>query len=223
MGKFKEYAERFDRIAKDAFKEYKEAETKLKEAQKQASANPVKTGFGVTPQMQIEAQRAQLVLKEAQEQFKIAKHNYEGKKKDISVLRKELESKVIDSLMADPANLDRNTVDVLQSGICSTDEIEKFYSKAEQAGNTLMCRWIGNFAGTEVQRIGKKLMDDSERKNQTTRLNNIRAKGLLSAKPENNTSLMAFGVMEDCFNRCVNNPSMIQHWDALTENAKENM
>ncbi len=223
MGKYKSYAERFDVIAKKNFEAYQAAEKRLKAAADQRSKNPVRSGWGVTLEQRIEAQKAAMAYDEAYEAFKQAKQALTASLSDVSKLHQELQTQLDKDLMADPAKLDGSTVALLQSGICSPKEIAAMYDQAEQAGNTTLQRYIGQFAANEEARIRSKSMDVSAKTESRIILSSVAEKGKRANGLQDHPAMIGFNTMKFAYERCTANPALMTYWDELTENPKEAM
>lgn len=221
MGKYNEYGRRVEKIIKEAFADLQKATDAYEKAREDRGRNPKKTGWGVTLEQQIKAQQAELAYRQAEENLRKAKRVYHDKLAKIQEIREELKTAVAEDLLIDPKALDRNTVDILASGLCSPREVVRLYEKAE---SPTMKRYIANFAKNEAQRIDKdKLMDPVKKAEGRSMLYKISSDTRELTDAEDTDALRSFDVLSFVAERAINNPTMIEKWDELTENALENL
>ena len=86
MSKFNHYAQEADRIAKEAFKEYQEAEQAFREAQAKYLKYPQRVGF-VDHEYAVKSLRAKADYEEAKDAFNQAKRNLASHQRDFEELR----------------------------------------------------------------------------------------------------------------------------------------
>lgn len=209
MGKYHSYAARLDGIAKAAFERYRTAETALKLAEKQAKEYPPQHGFA-DAQRVAKAARAQADLAEAREVLNSAKEEMESRKAELRALRSDLAKEIESAYSANPAQLDAATLELLKSGILTAREYEALLQQAQEAGNATMVRLIGKYAGDAGQAAGdKRGAHDPE----AALLRVVAAK---SRKYTGSEHLEAFDAMLEIYDRCANNPHMIDHWERFT-------
>ncbi len=214
MGKYHDIAEKFDKMAQQAFREYAAAEKSYREAREAKLKTPLRSGWGVSPEYMIKAQEADLCYRKADAAFREAKSAYRAKLAEVRELRSELESQLKESLMADPKEFDVDTVNLLKSGMCNAADVESLYHKAKDSGNVTMQRYISSHAAE----MAKKATDDDSRRRMNYIASETKNRGELQRSP-----LDAFDVMQNVFTRCINNPRMIEHWSELTGEAQETM
>jgi hypothetical protein len=215
MSKFNGYARKVDQIAKKAFAEYRAAENALKEAKQKASEYPHRGGM-VNAEYAAKSARAQADYIEAKEAFSQAKKAFESHKSEIAAIRKELAAELNDYYAADPATLDSNTLELMKTGILKPHEYTKLMNEAQAAGNYTMQRMIAKYASEAAEAEGKRSGENSE----TAR--ELRAISYTATQNAGGDHLRAFDVLADVYDRAVNNPGMIDHWDELTAETTEN-
>ena len=209
MSRFNSYARKVDEIAKQAFEEYRKAEKELKRAQDAANATPQRMGV-VDPQYAARYARAQADLAEAKNAHAVAKHRLAARKSDILAIKKELQQDISNYYTADPAQIDGATLELLKSGILKPHEYSKLMNDATKAGNHTMARMIGKYADSAAAEVAKR---DGE--NSTT-ARELRVVGYQAQQNNGGDRLEAFQVMEQLYDRCVNNPGMIDYWEQFT-------
>ena len=215
MSNFNKYARKADEIAKAAFKEYREAESRLKKAEAAASAYPQRHGM-VDAAYMAKSARAQADYLEAKEAMRAAKRAFESHTSDLAAVRKELAAELDDAFTVDPAALDTATLELLKSGILNASEYVKLLNAAQSANNPTMVRLIGKYAqdAADAQAAKYGQNDDTAR--------TLRLVSHESRKNSSSEYLKAFDYMADVYNRAVNNPGMIDHWEQLTAETVEN-
>lgn len=217
MGKYNSYARRLDALARQRFSDYEKAKDDYEKAKKERAADPYKDGgWGVTPEMQLKAKKAEVRYLEAEANFKEAERTYKGTLEEVKAIREELLEEVSGAVTVNPDDLDRNVVDLLKSGICSAEEVAELYGKAENATTK---RYIAKFAAEEVDRNNKSNMDTNKRRNANEVLNNVVAAGKEYTDPASSETIKLFDAVSGVLTRCINNPSMVRSWGELTEDA----
>lgn len=212
MGKYSEYAQRLDALARQRFADYEKAADTFKKAEKEKYETPMKTGWGVTPEYQMKAKKAEVNYLYAEKDYKKAKEIYLDTLKEAQNIRAELLEEVSKDYFVNPEDLDRNVVDLLQSGICSAEEIAGLFDKAD---NGTTKRYIAKFASEEVKRIDPK-MEKSKSLRVQTILNNVAYAGRGYTNPANSEPMQRFDAANEVLTRCINNPAMHKYWGELT-------
>ena len=215
MSKFNSYARKVNDIATAAFEAYRKAEAAYKKAEEQARQYPQRHGM-VDAQYAAKSARAQADFLEAKEAMKAAKRDFEGHKSEIAALRKELIAELDDHYAADPAALDSATLELLKSGILKGNEYTKLLEQAKAANNPTMVRMIGKYAGEAAKERGNKYGQNDP---------DARAMRLAEGNSRTFTGgdrLEAFDNMVFIYNRCTNNPQLIDHWAEFTADTVEN-
>ena len=209
MSNFNSYAKEVDQIAKTVFDEYRKSEAAFKKAEAQAKLYPKKNGFTDADYI-AKSTRAEAEFMEAKQRLTNAKKAMETKKSELETLRKKLTNEIEKEYSADPAQLDGNTLELLKSGILKGNEYERLFAKAKADGNPTMMRMIGKYAGDAAKvRSDKNGWHDSEA--QALRMVEHQSRTATGA-----SHLQAFDNLAEVYNRCANNPAMIDHWEELT-------
>ena len=207
MSKFNSYAKDVDRIAKAAFKEYQDAETALKKAEERAKEYPIKNGV-VTAEYETKATRAKADLLDAKEKYRIAKQHMSDHISELKALKKKLADDVEKYYFADPAALDKDTMELLKSGILSASEYNNLLER--HAGNHTMQRMIAKYADEAAVKVAK---DYGEGSTQAAEMRVVAHRGKENSGGD---TMAAFNTLLDTYSRTANNPAMISYWDNLT-------
>lgn len=132
----------------------------------------------------------------------------------IKALRSALESTVSREFMANPAQIDNNTMTLLNSGILSSYEYANLYNEASAKGNHTMMRIIGASAAERA-----KAADAAKDHNGSEAFNAI----YQASKSVNGDSILAgFDKFADPATRCIRTPAMLDQWERMTADAVEN-
>lgn len=209
MSRFSTYAKRADEIAKAAFKDYKVAETRYHQAEEKMKEYPQRFGV-VNAEYAVKSTRAQADYLEAKDMLKTAKRVFEGHKSELATIRKELIAEINDVYSADPAQVDGKTLELLKSGIMNSSEYIKLLNEAQSNGNHTMARLIGKYAEDAIAAVSEKYGQNDKR---VQELRYVAYQGNVNSGGE---YLKAYDFIVDVYNRAVNNPGMIEHWDELT-------
>lgn len=215
MGRYSQYAKRIDALARERFSEYEKATAAFDKAKKDRAAKPyLNGGWGVTPEMQLEAKKAEVKYLEAEAALKEAELLFKNTIQEANEIRAELLEEVTKAVSINPDDLDRSVVDLLKAGICSAEEVRDLYNKAE---NTTTKRFIAKYAAEAVERNNSSNMDANKRRSVNEILNNVAAEGKSCSDPEKTATMQTFDSVNGVLTRCINNPSMSTHWGELTE------
>lgn len=215
MSKFNSYAKKVDEVAKAAFEAYRKAEQAYKKAEEKAREYPQRGGM-VDAEYAAKSARAQADFLEAKAAFEAARRTFRDSGAQFNAMRSELAQALNDAYSVDPAALDSNTLELLKSGILNGSEYAKLLNEAKAANNPTMVRMIGKYAGDAAAARGEKYGQND---------NDARAMRLAEYESRNFTGgdrLQAFDNMVDLYNRCTNNPAMIDHWGEFTAETVEN-
>lgn len=204
-----DYARKADGIARNAFAKYRKAEKIYQEAEKRVKEYPERFGV-VSYDYQMKSMKAKADLQDAKELYKTAKREFENSKGDMWKVRKELAAEIEEVFSANPDHVDRNTVELLKSGIVNADEYQRLIQKAKADGNPTMTRLIGKYAGIAAKERSEKY-GDSDAEAQALRV--VEYDSRLNTGEE---YLESFDNMIEIYNKCVNNPGIIDHWDEFT-------
>ena len=207
MSKFNSYAKDVDRIAKAAFKEYQDAESALKKAEERAKEYPIKNGM-VTAEYEAKATRAKADLLDAKEKYRIAKQHMSDHISELKAMKKKLADDVEKYYYADPAYLDRDTMELLKSGILSAAEYNNLLE--QNAGNHTMQRVIAKYADEAAEKIAKEYGEGSSQAAE------IRVVAHRGRENSGGDTMAAFNTLLDAYSRTANNPAMIGYWGELT-------
>lgn len=209
MGKFHSYGEKVNEIATAAFNKYRKAEKAYRAAEDQRNKYPQRMGM-VDAEYAAKSARAQADYLEAKEAFSKAKITMQNHNIEIAALRKELAAELAAYYAADPAELDHNTLELMKSGILAPHEYAKLMREAASGGNHTMARLIAKYAADAAEaRAGKYGQDDDK-------AITLRTISYTAGQHDGSETLQAFDAMADVYNRAINNPYMIDHWEELT-------
>lgn len=208
MSIINKYARKVDAIAKTAFDEYLNAENAYNKAQENLNLYPQRTGF-ISGEYAAKHARVHAEYLEAKEALAAAKRSFNKKQDEIQQIRKELAAEIEEKNSVDPAMLDTATLELLKSGILTAYDYSKLLDEAQAAGNSTMIRLIGKHAeDAATARANQYGQNDPE----------SRSLRFVSYQSQMNINddLQAFDSMASLYNRCVNNPRMINYWDEFT-------
>lgn len=214
MSKFNSYAKKLDEQARAAFKAYRDAETAYKKAEQKAREYPQRNGM-VNADYAAKSARAQADFLEAKQAYETARRTFRESDTQFNAMRRELAAAIDDAYSADPSALDMATLELLKSGILTGAEYVKLLRGAQDANNPTMVRLIGHYAGEAAQaRAESHGMHDPD------------VSAMRIAQNESRTytggdRLEAFDNMVSLYERCIRNPSMIDHWDRFTAETVE--
>ena len=206
MSKFNEYARRVDEYAKGVFKEYTDAEAKLKSAENKCKEYPRKNGLGYG--YTAKAVRYEAEYAEARAEYENLRRDMRDYKVDgLNLIRRELEAAISDDFAANPEHLDMATMELIRSGILSANEYSRLMDKAIKADNHTMVRVLSQYASNRATEATQ-----ANDKNSAHEFRVVASKG---SGVNGHEYIEAFDVMTDCFKRCMGNTSLIKHWDEL--------
>lgn len=209
------YAERINTLAKERYADYKKAVEAFEEAEKNYRGFP--SGW-TTADYQKKKIQAEADYKIAKQELQEAREIYQKTMDEVVEIRNELFTEVSEEWSMKPNDLDRNTVDLLQSGICTPEEIADLFNKAETVTTK---RYVAKFASEEVNRLPMS-MEQSKAVRAQTLLNHVARAGRLYKDVNNAEPLMRFDAVAEVLRRGIKNPKLMEKWDALTaENLAE--
>ena len=209
MSDFKRFAERVNEIALDARKQIMDADRELHRAKEGCMKYP--RNGGTTPEYLAKAARA-----EADFQTAVAKRDdlrkvlSDSVERSLTSIRLELESAIEDTFAADPKQIDRDTLTLLESGILRPGEYERFLDAAIERKNWTMARLIGGAADKAATSAAEKF-GLTDRTTQELRAVANTARRLGGAPYMQNMT-----VLTDVLNRCMKNPGLWPKWEELT-------
>lgn len=200
---YKDYFKELDEMAKAAFAEYNSAESAYKAATERKANTPARNFADA--EYAARAARAAADYAEAEQAFSSLKrrmqNEYPGK---VDGIRKRLCNAIEADNMANPADIDPATMELLRSGILSASEFRKLLDNAQANGNRTMARIIG-----------KAAMDAAEGKRDDEAAS-LRGVAYSSQEYSGEAVLEAFDSMKYAFIRAMDNPYMASKWDELT-------
>ena len=216
MSKFNPYARKLDEIAQQAFKEYTEAAARLRTAENDRRAYPARGALSADHAAR--AARAEADFAEATAELdRVRRSMAEGEyRQKIKELRTALAAELTDAYSADPAQIDTKALELLKSGIMDATDYNKMLRTALAAENYTMARLVGKYADNAAAARESDVMHGNDRTAQE-----LRAIAIESRKHTGSNYLEAFDFMADTFNRCTDNPPMIESWGELTAQTVE--
>lgn len=203
MSKFNSYAKRLNDAAKTAFEKYQKAEKVYLAAQDRRRNLP----WNATRDDKTVADAA---IIQAEEALNAAKGAFTAARQEMANIRGELANDLKKAYTANPEDIDSNTMELLKSGILSPDEYVALANRAISNGNNTMLRIIGNHA----EKVADGLRDDQKATETRGALYAISSRAKDST---GSAELEAYDSLVSTFDRCSNNPAMINHWDGLTQ------
>ena len=207
MSKYRKFAEKADAMAKEAFKKVNETAEALQRAQSKAAACPQRNGM-VDAEYAAKSARAAADLAEAKAAHERAKAELQTLNKNIAEVRAELVREIEKDNRADPELVDTATMELLKSGILTTDDYQGLFEK--HSGNRTMQRLIRKYANETADNMPEA------RDRQTLKA--------LAASTDTDSAVLAnFDVIAEVCHRAEHNTGMIQHYESLTAQAIKEM
>lgn len=204
MSQFKSYANRFDELARETFKEITETTDALKAAEEQRKAHPMQPGL--TPEAAARAAKYEAAYQTARGKYDAMRKNLPDEaRRKVESLRQELAVEVGKAFAAKPSDLDHDVLTLLESGILNDADFARLM---HDATTPTMRRLIAKYADD-----GAAEAENNGDRNMARNLRIIAQSG----KEDGRSYLNAFDSMNDTFNRSLNNHSMIKFWDSLTQ------
>lgn len=210
MSKFNKYARDLDGIVKQYMADYAEAKKAVDHAEskykdilyKHDKTNPVSVA---------KLAAAEAELTEAKANFKAEQDELSHKATlDITKLRKALEQAVKSNYLANPADVDINTMTLLESGILNAADYERLISDAINNNNSTMVRLIGDAANKARENLDTGRTDYVPEREALAVVYNA------SLRYNGGDILRGFDNMTDTARRTFRNASMHSHWESLT-------
>lgn len=208
MSKYNEYVRKLDNLARSSFEAYAKAKETYDKAEKRYKEDRrPSSGIWVADAERIaRAAHAEGDWVTAQDTFKKAKMEYERSLDEVDRIRAELEQRINADMIANPAALDANTLELLKSGILKPQEYAHLLEK--NSDNPTMRRMIGEYARQRAAAAER----DNDR--QARAAFNVVAQDAQNS--DGRQYLEVFDAISGVYRRCVNNPAMIGHWESLT-------
>lgn len=209
MGKYQSYAQKLDALARNRFAEYKTAKENFEKAEKALKNLPSSWNTAESRNKKIAAESD---YKIAKGYLHDARENLQKTMDEVIPIRNELFAEVAEEWLMKPEDLDRNTVDLLNAGICSPTDIANLFNKATTATTK---RFIAKFASEEVKRLPES-MERTAALAAEKLLRNIAHQGDLYKDPNNADPVMRFDAATDVLRRSVKTTSLMDKWDEFT-------
>ena len=215
MSKYNSYAQRMKEVAESAFADYRQAEKAYKAAEQKASEyqkKPLRLSLADAARYEADRLRVTANLEEAKAAFKTAQRTFSSRSRDISAIRDELAAEIEAAALANPEQVDANIMTLLQSGVLKAADYDHLM---DQAGdNVTMQRIIGKFADDAIRENGLQVANTPD----AFTLRSVSNRGKMAGDYDR---LEMFDSLSRVFDRCVNNPTMIDSWSELTGDAIE--
>ena len=206
MRSYKDFGQLLTTLVKDRFAVLRNAETAVDEAKKELNTAR-KTGD------KAEKLSAELKLEEAKKALEAAENAVGNINNEIKAIRAELVDSVRAASVICTDDLDRETIALIDSGVCTASELATLFQKAE---NSTMRRYIGKFAEKSLATADSHSPDVAVLKSVVDN-----AKGY--ENPELHSAVQKFDYVSKVVSRCQQNPAMIGYFDTLTEQALSEM
>ena len=209
MSKWNSYGKRINEIVKRGTDAYREAEKALQAAEKATKQYPQRMGV-VDASYAAKSARAQADLLEAKEKMKQARATLTRGETEIANLRKEMAAAVDSESVLDASQIDNNSLELLKSGVMSTNDYIAMYEK--HSSNPTMLRLIGKYAG-----------DAAEHESDYNKAAKLRVLNMNSKQTGASSYLEAFDVLADVYKRGVTNPKMLDYYEAEYKEKADNL
>ena len=232
MSKFNEYAQRLNQAVLDYRTEYFGAEERVKaadQAYREFKENSFVPGVNFSESVTKRAKREatenllKAELDEAKSDFKRTRQNGWNVLNQCAKIRGELATALTENYYADPSQLDNNVLRLIDSGICTAQDLKKLADDASASGNHTMLRLIGEKAkevlGENQRRYGvshpdhmvlTNIIDGASKADGRNYLEQFDALSSIATYACGNPELLREG-----------NPAMLTQWESLTEEAVE--
>lgn len=220
MSRFNPSAKRVDTIARTYFAAHREAKENLAAAEKLYKANRRPSGvWNATPaevarvakiEADYEAARAKMAEVEGQQM--------EQAFADIAEERARLEKQLADAFRVDPAAIDHDTMTLINSGICTSEEYRYLMARADADMNATMIRLIGAAAEKARVAMGDSSKLDSRARAESAALGDIYRKSQIGG---GSAYLEDFDNVVALFRHGAKVPAVADMWDDQTANFVE--
>ena len=210
MSKFNKYARNLDGIVKQYMADYAEAKKAVDHAESKYKDILYKHNkFDPLSVAKLAAAEAQFTAAKAE--FKAAQDQPAHKATlDIAEQRKALEYDVKSNYLVKPADVDINTMTLLESGILKAADYERLISDAISADNSTMVRLIGDAAKTARENL------DMGRPDYVSERGALAAVHDTALQHNGGDFLRGFDNMTDAARRTFRNAALHSHWESLT-------
>ena len=204
-----EIKEQIDELARSTFEEIRRVENSYKEAELRRKETPQHNGV-VTAEYAARAAQAEAEYLTAREAYRGLQRNLPGRvQENLAAIPREYAAEVAQQFAVDPSKLDLAALELLKSGIMKSGEYAAMMQEAQKSGNVTMARMIARYAAEAAEAAERKYGDGSPQARE------LRAVGYSGNIDPGAAALETFDGIAEIFNRCIGNPSMIDHWDEL--------
>lgn len=203
MSQFRDYAIRFDVLARETFEAITETTDALKAAEEQRKAHPMQPSL--TPEAAARAAKYEAAYQTARGKYEAMRKNLPDEaRRKVENIRQELSAAVGTAYAAKPSDLDRDVLALLDSGILTDTEYGRLM---HDATTPTMRRMIAKYATDEATK--------AENNGDRSTARNLRVIAQ-SGGEDGRSFLRAFDALTDVFNRSLKNHAMIRFWEQLT-------
>ena len=209
MSKFNHYAQKANKIAKDALDELEAAHKSVATAEQQVKKYPQQTGGRIVDAEYLaKSARAIADLAESKSRLQATQNRMGDVSRQLQAIRRELAETLSAEYAARPSDIDAPTMELLRSGILRPDEYARLM---DGAGNPTMKRIIARAAAD----ASEKYAANDER--------GVALRAVAVGADDDIVSgkLGLYDVIVEVYNRTANNIFMIDAWDELTSRAVE--
>lgn len=220
MSKFNHYAVDADRIAKEAFKEYRKAETALENAEQKVKEYPEIFGQAQSDEYRMNSAMAKADLLKAQDGLKIAQAVFRNHMNELNDMRANLVKAIETEYGVTPSDVDQNTMELLKSGMLTAKDFERLMENAKKSGNHTMVHMIAKYAGEKAE---KEELDDIVNDVPSADVQLLQSISHEGNMDNGQEILNQFDVLLYAFDKTSQNPVMIDDWSELTSSIVESM
>jgi len=204
-----EFREKIDELAHSTFEEIRRVEDDYKQAEQRRKETPQHNGV-VSAEYAARAAQAEAAYLSAREAYRGLQRNLPGKVDEhLAAIRREYAAEVAQRFAVDPSKMDMAALELLKSGIMKAGEYSTMMQEAQKSGNVTMTRLIARYASEAAEAAERKFGEGSAQARE------LRAVGYAGNIDPGAAALQTFDNVAEILRRCVNNPSMIPHWDGL--------
>lgn len=198
-------------LAASTFEEIQRVEKEYREAEIRRRETPVRNGI-MDAEYATKAYKAEADYKAAEAAYKSMKRSLPSNTTSkLSQLRKEYAQEVGRAFAADPKKIDAAAVELLKSGTMKAGEYASMIEAYKKDGNATMIRMVIKYAREAAEAAGTKYGIDDQR------ARSLRAVSSMGGKDPAAAHLETFDGVAEIFNRCINNPAIIGHWNELAD------
>ena len=143
---------------------------------------------------------AHAALLVAQEEYKNALQKFKGYNNEFAAMRNDLANDVAEAYRSKPEHLKNETLELL----------ETLLAEAQRKNNATMVKIIGKYAGERAAEYDKGGIGSDR-----TAAQQLRSVEAAAKQFNGNDHMESWDALASIFERCTNNPAMIDHWDEL--------